>query len=171
MSACAHRTLMLTPPLALVSINIMSCSFALASASSMDTWLHTLEPPHTSKRILTERLDCCVAIAHTCNTAFHAVLTESDGLRSPPVLMNATSPRPGTHRFSAKSVLLPTSTMTTSSPLSVRTSSIHFGVLRKDCRSAPTAPQQQHLWCPQRHEEASNDEKLTCDVIHYYCNR
>lgn len=35
--------------------------------------------------------------------------------------------------FSTRSVLLPTSTMITSLPRSVRTSSIHFEVFKKDC--------------------------------------
>jgi hypothetical protein len=38
-----------------------------------------------------------------------------------------------THLLSTRSVLFPTSTMITSLPLSVRTSSIHFEVFKKDC--------------------------------------
>jgi hypothetical protein len=41
-----------------------------------------------------------------------------------------------THRFSARSVLLPTSMMMTSWPRSVRTSSIHLEVCWKELRSA-----------------------------------
>ena len=40
------------------------------------------------------------------------------------------------HLLSTRSVLFPTSTTITSPPLSVRTSSIHFEVFRKDCLSA-----------------------------------
>lgn len=40
----------------------------------------------------------------------------------------------GVYLLSTRSVLLPTRTIITSLPLSVRTSSIHFAVLRKDCR-------------------------------------
>lgn len=46
----------------------------------------------------------------------------------------ANESRHGIYLLSTRSVLLPTRTIITSLPLSVRTSSIHLAVLRKDCR-------------------------------------
>lgn len=47
----------------------------------------------------------------------------------------ASTPHPHTYLLSARSVLLPTSMMMTSLPLSVLTSSIHFEVCWKELRS------------------------------------
>ncbi len=92
--------LILNPALALVSINIISCSFALPSPSSTDTCL-----------------------LYQYESSLYQEISKRLSLGTMGYLL------------SAKSVLFPTNIITTSAPLSVRTSSIHFAVFRNDWRS------------------------------------
>jgi len=103
-----NLTLMLKPAFALVSMNMTFNSFALLSPSSVDTCLSRTRQNWS----------------RTCKLALNKPTNKLE------------SSNHDGHLVSTRSVLFPTSTIITSPPLSVRTSSIHFEVFKKDCLSA-----------------------------------
>ena len=115
---------MLKPALALVSMNSTPNSRALASPSSMDTCLWEARPPKVPCESHWSPWNARVR-GSDLRVFYGGGGATDDALR-----------RARTYRLSTRSVLFPTSTMMTSLPRSVRTSSTQRAVLRKEVRSA-----------------------------------
>lgn len=116
-------TLILNPAFALVSINMTPNSLALPSPSSIDTCLLSHQ-----NGIIKPKINHIIV-----STTF----TTSSGAEEEQVLTQTMEHCSScTYLLSTRSVLLPTRTMITSPPRSVRTSSIHLEVFKNDCLSA-----------------------------------
>ena len=157
---------MLKPAFALVSMNMTLNSLAFPSPSSIETCLHWQFRPDESL------LEVLLKAEHDCNHSLKKLLPitgiqDSGGagcslealkptymivfadrifsdIADVGTVVGGTNERSRMYLLSTRSVLLPTSTMMTSLPLSARTSSIHLAVLTKDCLSAKQAESLRH---------------------------